>query len=112
MVNIQPVTFPIVGTATKLSVTVLGFATDALTANTYYRLLTDTGKQCLQGNYELTKQEFATWGIDNSYLDTIVAKHLNVTIVPAKAMFMDDVEVSDTVPQVLTITPSVPLTHL
>jgi hypothetical protein len=76
MTRIEPIIFPITGTATKLSVLVLNFLTDAVTATTYYQLLTDDGVQCLQGNYQLTEEEFAAWGQDNSYIDDIVASHL------------------------------------
>jgi len=87
MVNIQPVVFPIVGTATKLSVIVLGFPTSAKDCGIYYALLTDENVKIIEGNYQLTEQEFAAWGIDNSYIDDIVASHLNVVIVPES---MDD----------------------
>ena len=81
MTKIEPVIFPIIGTATKLSVLILNFLTSASTATTYYQLLTDDGVQCLQGNYQLTDQEFAAWGQDNSYIDDIVANHLGVVII-------------------------------
>jgi hypothetical protein len=81
MTNIQPVVFPILGTATNLSVLVMNFLTSAVTATTYYQLLTDDGVQCLQGNYQLTDEEFASWGQDNSYIDDIVANHLGVVII-------------------------------
>jgi hypothetical protein len=87
MVNIQPVVFPIVGTATKLSVTVLGFATNAKTCGTYYALLTEDNVKVIENNYYLTEAEFTAWGVDNSYIDDIVASHLNVVIVPES---MDD----------------------
>jgi len=82
MVNIQAIVFPIVGTATKLSVTILGFPTNATTCNTYYKLLTEDEKQCLDGNYRLTEQEFQDWGFDNSYIDNIVADSIGVIVVP------------------------------
>jgi hypothetical protein len=41
MTKIEPVIFPIVGTATKLQVSVFGFLTNAKTCGTYYALLTD-----------------------------------------------------------------------
>jgi hypothetical protein len=82
MAKIQPVVFPILGTATKLSVTVLGFSTKAKTANTYYQLLTEQNKQCIDGNYQLTEAQFAAWGVDNSYVDNAVATKLGVVIVP------------------------------
>ena len=82
MSNIEPVVFPIVGTATKLQVTVLGFATDADTANTFYRLLTDQNVTCIEGNYQMTPEQFAAWGIDNSIVDGYVAQAIGVVIVP------------------------------
>jgi len=81
MAQIQPVTFPIVGDATKLEVTILPFTTSATNATTYYTLTTEEGKTCLAGNYQLTDEEFADWGVDNSYIDDIVAAFLGVTIV-------------------------------
>lgn len=81
MTKIEPVIFPIIGTATKLSVLILNFLTSAATATTYYQLLTDDGVQCLQGNYQLTDEEFAAWGQDNSYIDDIVANYLGVVII-------------------------------
>ena len=82
MAQIQPVTFPIIGTATTLNVLVLNFATDATTCTTYYQLMTEDGKQCAQGNYTLTEAEFEAWGEDNTYIDNLVANHLNITIIP------------------------------
>lgn len=81
MAQIQPVVFPIVGTATQLEVTILPFKTNAATCTTYYQLLTEENKECLGGNYTLTPEEFALWGQDNSYINDIVAAYLGVTIV-------------------------------
>ena len=81
MVNIQPVVFPIVGTATKLSVIVLGFPTSAKNCGIYYALFTDDNVKIFEGNYQLTEAEFAAWGFDNNYIDDIVANFLNVTII-------------------------------
>ena len=81
MANISPVIFPIVGTATKLDVTVLGFQTSATSCNTYYQLTTDDGIQCIQGNYNLTNEQFAAWGLDNSVVDDYVAEFLGVQII-------------------------------
>ena len=81
MAQIQPVVFPIVGTATQLSVLVLNFKTDAVTASTYYALLTEDGVTCIDGNYTMTEQQFADWGQDNSVVDGYVADYLNVVIV-------------------------------
>jgi len=82
MANIQPVVFPILGTATKLIVTVLNFKTNDLNCNTYYQLLTVDNKQLIDGNYRLTDAEFTAWGSDNSYVDTIVANRIGLKIIP------------------------------
>jgi hypothetical protein len=81
MSNIEPVVFPIVGTATKLKVTVLGFPTDAVTTNTYYELLTDQNIICIQGNYQMTPEQFSAWGSDNSVVDGYIAQAIGVVIV-------------------------------
>ncbi len=82
MAQIQPVVFPIVGTAVTLDVTVLSFPTSANTCGTYYALTTEDGKTCISGNYPLTPEQFAAWGQDNSYIDDLVAEYLGVVIVP------------------------------
>ncbi len=81
MAQIQPITFPIVGDATKLEVTILPFSTSATTAGTFYRLTTDDGKDCLTGNYYMTEEEYAAWGQDNSIVDQYIASSIGVTII-------------------------------
>lgn len=81
-VAIQPVVFPLnEGTATRLSVLVLNFPTDATTATTYYQLLTEEGAQLRQGNYTMTEEEFATWGTNNSVVNEYVANAIGVVII-------------------------------
>lgn len=93
MTQIQPIVFPILGTANELLVRVLSFETDAATANTYYELVevTETtdangnvitnNKQLANGNYTLTPEQFASWGEDNFYVVQCVATHLGITLV-------------------------------
>jgi hypothetical protein len=81
MSNIQPVDFPIIGTAVKLSVLVLNFSTSDVTAGTYYQLLTEEDKVCISGNYQMTEEQFASWGLDNSVVDHYVADFLGITII-------------------------------
>ena len=80
-VAIQPIVFPLnQGTATRLSVLVLNFPTDATTCTTYWQLLTEEGVQLSQGNYTLTEEQFLTWGTDNSVVNEYVAEAIGVTI--------------------------------
>lgn len=81
MVNIQALSFPIVGDAVKLYVYVQGFASSSTTCSIKYTLLTSDDKVCLDKTYQLTEQEFTNWGQDNSYLDQLVANMLNLTII-------------------------------
>jgi hypothetical protein len=81
-VAIQPVVFPLnEGTATRMTVLVLNFPTDATTATTYYQLLTEEGAQLRQGNYTLTEEEFASWGTDNNVVNQYVANAIGVVLI-------------------------------
>jgi hypothetical protein len=81
-IAIEPVVYPLnEGTATRMTVLVLNFPTDATTCTTYWQLLTDEGKQLSQGNYSLTEEQFAAWGQDNSYVNECVADAIGVTII-------------------------------
>lgn len=79
---IQPVQFPLnQGAATLLTVLVEAFMTNATTASTYYQLLTENGKMLQDGRYQMTEEQFAEWGRDNSVVDDYVAEYLGVTII-------------------------------
>lgn len=81
MAKIQPIVFPLnAGTATEMTVLILGFTTDATTCTTYYELKTDEGAVLTNGNYTLTQEEFAAWGTDNEWVAECVAKALGVVI--------------------------------
>lgn len=81
-VAIEPVVFPLnEGTATRLTVLVLNFTTDATTATTYYQLLTEEGAQLRQGNYTMTEEEFANWGTDNNVVNQYVADAIGVVLI-------------------------------
>lgn len=82
MAQIEPVVFPFTGTAVTLDVKILPFNTADTTCGTYYQLLTDTGAQCIQGNYYLTDEQFDNWGQNNRYIDELVAASIPVTLVP------------------------------
>ena len=81
MAQIEPLSFPIVGDAEILEVTVGAFKTNALSANTYYELNKSDGSNCIKGNYHMTEEQFAAWGQDNSIVEQYVASYLGVTII-------------------------------
>jgi hypothetical protein len=81
-VAIEPVVYPLnEGTATILTVLVEAFMTDATTASTYYRLLTQEGKILMDGRYQMTEEQFAEWGRDNNVVNEYVANAIGVTII-------------------------------
>jgi hypothetical protein len=87
MAKIQPVKFPLnAGTATEMSVLILNFETSATTCTTYYELKSEAteevaAKVLSNGNYTLTEQEFAAWGLDNAWVTECVANAIGVTII-------------------------------
>jgi hypothetical protein len=81
-VAIEPIVYPLnEGTATRMTVLVLNFATDATTATTYWQLLTEDGKQLAQGNYTLSEEEFANWGENNNFVNECVANAIGVVLI-------------------------------
>lgn len=82
MTQIQPIIFPIKGTATQMAVLVLNFETNATTAVTYWQLFTEDNIQVLDGNYTMTEEQFAEWGQDNNVVNEYVAEAIGVTIIP------------------------------
>ena len=89
MTKIEPITFPIKGTATNLDLRVLGFSMDAKTADFHYRLTSDGDLQMLkpgkvidEGNLKMTHQEFEDWGADNNYCLQWAANKLGLTLIP------------------------------
>ena len=81
-VAIQPIVYPLnEGTATRLYVLVLNFATNATTCTTYYELLTEEGKCLKADNYTLTEEQFLAWGFDNNVVNEYVAEAIGVVII-------------------------------
>jgi len=86
MAKIQPIIFPLnQGTATEMSVLILNFETTATTCTTYYELKSEAteevpSKVLSNGNYTLTEEEFAAWGLDNEWVTECVAKAIGVVI--------------------------------
>lgn len=81
MANIQAINFPFIGDATQLKVQVNPFDTNATTTSLNWYLITADGKGCLSGQYQMTETEFSGWGYDNTYLETLVAASIPVTII-------------------------------
>jgi hypothetical protein len=95
MAKVQPVDVALLGTINTLSVKALSFGAEDKTAVLYYELsevtegtesqkvsiARSTSKMISNGNYNMTEAEFAGWGQDNSYLITLVATHLGLTLI-------------------------------
>lgn len=82
MAKVESVTIPFEGVGTTLDVTVLAFRTDAKTATTYNRLLSDEGKEVIPNwYYDMTEEQFFAWGQDNSVVDNYVAENKGLTII-------------------------------
>lgn len=80
MAKIQPVVFPIIGTATDLEVRVLPFNMEDTTAVFYYVVNTEEGRKCTEGNLTMDEAEFAGWGADNMYVLEWAATKLGLTL--------------------------------
>jgi hypothetical protein len=82
MAKVQPIEIPFEGVGTTLEVTILPFRTDAFSATTYNRFLTDDGKEVIPSwNYQLTDEQFAAWGQDNAIVDQYVADDKGLVII-------------------------------
>lgn len=79
---IKPLKWPINHLVAKwLMVRILPHETRSTMCGVYYELRTDDGQVLLSGSLDLTEEQFAHWGEDNSYLEQIVAEHLGVVII-------------------------------
>ena len=70
---IEPVTIPTSGVATQLYVQANSFSASATNCILYYYLADENCMQLIQGNLQMTDEQFATWGTDNQVLYQIVA---------------------------------------
>ena len=88
MAKIEPLVFPIKGTATELEVRVHSFPMEAKTATFGYCLTTSGDLETLQlrkvideGNLTMNEQEFENWGADNNYCIEWAANKLGLTLI-------------------------------
>jgi hypothetical protein len=82
MIQIKPIAFPFnQGTATQIILTFRNFTTTDPTCVVHYQILTDDKTVLLTGDYELTEQQYAQWGTDNTFVEQCVATYLGVTII-------------------------------
>jgi hypothetical protein len=87
MAKINPVVFPILGTATNLVLEVLQTNMEATSATFYYKLtdgdgtIPDNGKTIVEGNISMTEAEYDAWGVDNQYCLDWAATKLGLTLI-------------------------------
>ena len=78
---IEPVVIPTMGTATQLYVQANSFSASAVNCLLSYYLADANGIMLLNGQLQMTDEQFATWGTDNSVLYTIVADEKGLVLV-------------------------------
>lgn len=81
MVQIEPIAIPTKGEGTQLYVQANSFSSNATTATLYWAIANESGATLLDGNLQMTEEQFAGWGEDNNYLNVIVADALNLEII-------------------------------
>lgn len=79
MIAIQPIVFPMKGTATKLKITVMNFSTEDTTCVTHNQLFTEEEDLCHTWQYQLTVQQFDDWAKDNVFIENLVLADKNIT---------------------------------
>lgn len=79
---IEPVVIPTMGTATQLYVQANSFSASATTCMLYYYLANEIGSKLIDGNLEMTAEQFASWGTDNQVLYDIVADEKGLVLIP------------------------------
>tara|TARA_R110000782_G_scaffold118247_1_gene208726 strand:+ start:106 stop:378 length:273 start_codon:yes stop_codon:yes gene_type:complete len=87
MIQIKPIPvgYPSVK-ADALQISYLTAKSSDLTCNTYYELFKSsvseegdvTYTKLAEGNYELTEDQYDSWGLDNEVLEDIVLKELHL----------------------------------
>ena len=70
---IEPINIPTCGVASQLYVQANTFAADALNCTLHYYLADESGLILIQGDVQMTNEQFAEWGTDNAILYQIVA---------------------------------------
>lgn len=78
---IEPVVIPTSGTATQLYVQANSFSAAATSCVLYYYLADEFGVMLIQGNLQITEEQFATWGADNQVLYDIVATEKGLVLI-------------------------------
>lgn len=81
MVQIEPLEIPTKGEGTQLYVQANSFPANATTTMLYWYIANEAGVLLLDGNLQMTEEQFASWGEDNDYLNIIVADALNLEII-------------------------------
>jgi hypothetical protein len=80
MIQIKPISvgFPNITPATQILIRPIINSTTDTSCNTYWELFNSDGKQLANGNEPINEEEYALWGGDNSDLENIVLKKLNL----------------------------------
>jgi hypothetical protein len=64
--------------ATGIEISLITFKTDTLSVMTYWQLYNDSGISLSSGNYELTENQYKSWGADNKFVENCVISFLGI----------------------------------
>jgi len=62
----------------KLLVRILPFETNSKTCSTYYEVQSEVGEVLVNGNYQLTEDEFSLWGEEMEYIENLLLNYLKL----------------------------------
>lgn len=79
MIEILPMNCGLLGYATFVYVIINSFSTEAQTCGVLYYVYNQDKKELLNQTYELTPEEYAGWGTDNTYVENIVLNLIGAT---------------------------------
>jgi len=62
----------------KLLARILPFETNSKNCSTYYEVQSEVGEVLVNGNYQLTEDEFSLWGEEMEYIENLLLNYLKL----------------------------------
>ena len=77
-IQINPVTIPLKGEGTQISVRTMTEGINNATGMIYWQLLTEEGSPLMDGNIPLSVEQVTEWGDSMEYIENIVLTELSI----------------------------------